>query len=204
MANRVKWRARVEHMVACNCDWGCPCAFEARPTPGHCEGAVGHRIVTGRYGDVVLDDLRWVLISRWPGALHERGGRGIVYLDARAKGAKRAALEAIATGKAGGQIGILMSTVDAGIEVREGKIAFRMDGAKSYCRIPGVVDVALTPILNPVTGEPHYPSALLPTGLLVKREDYFSNKSCAVSAGELSMNHAGKNAHVAIGNWKGP
>ncbi len=204
MTNPIKWRAKVEHLVACNCDWGCPCAFEARPTAGHCEAAVGHRIVTGTYGDVTLDGLKWVLIVRWPGAIHEGGGRGIVYLDARAKGQKRTALEAVATGRAGGPIGILMSTVDAGVEVREASIDFKMDGAKSYCRMPGVLDVAFTPILNPVTREPHYPTALLPTGLLTKREDYFSNKACSVTVEGFSMNHAGKNAHAAIGNWKGP
>ncbi|HLQ24076.1 MAG TPA: hypothetical protein VK132_12760, partial [Gemmatimonadales bacterium] len=59
-------------------------------------------------------------------------------------------------------------------------------------------------ILNPVTREPHYPAALLPTGLLVKREDYFSNKAYAVTVEGFSMNHAGRNAHAAIGNWKGP
>lgn len=204
MPGSMKWRARVEHMVACNCDWGCPCAFEARPTPGHCEGVVAHRIVTGTYGTVSLDGLRWVSVIRWPGAIHERGGRGILYLDARARGERRAALEAIATGKAGGPIGILMSTVNGGLEVREARIEFRMDGAKSYCRIAGVVDVALTAILNPVTQKPHYPAALLPTGLLVKREDYFSNRSCSVSAGEFSMEHAGKNAHTAVATWRGP
>ena len=68
----------MEHLVACNCDWGCPCAFEARPTTGHCEGAVAHRIVAGKYGDVTLDGLKWVLLVRWPGAIHEGSGRGIV------------------------------------------------------------------------------------------------------------------------------
>jgi hypothetical protein len=184
MTSPIKWRAKVEHLVAGNCDWGCPCAFEARPTTGHCEGAVAHRIVTGKYGDVTLG--------------------GIVYLDARAKGQKRTALEAIATGGAGAPIGALMSTVDAGVEVREATIGFKMAGAKSYYHIPGVVDVAFTPILNSVTREPHYPAALLPTGLLTRREDYFSNKACAVTAGDFSMNHAGRNAHAAIGNWKGP
>jgi hypothetical protein len=23
---------------ACNCDWGCPCQFNAKPTHGNCEG----------------------------------------------------------------------------------------------------------------------------------------------------------------------
>jgi hypothetical protein len=204
MEKPVKWRAKVENIVGCNCNWGCPCAFDAPPTVGHCEGVIGHHIVSGRYGTVTLDGLKWVLVVRWPGAIHERGGRGIVFLDARAAGAKRAALEAIATGKAGGPIGVFMSTVDAGLEVREATIDFKLEGEHSRVRIAGLVDLALEPILNPVTKLPHYAAAVFKTGLLTSREDYFANRVCSVQAGELSMSHPGKNAHVYVTAWKGP
>lgn len=122
MTQPIKWRAKVQSIVACNCNWGCPCAFDAPPTFGNCESVVGHRIVMGKYGSVRLDGLKWVLVVRWPGAIHERNGRGVVLLDANARGPRRDALQAIATGRAGGPIGIFMSTVNAGVEVREAKI----------------------------------------------------------------------------------
>ncbi len=204
MAKPIRWRAKVQNVVACNCNWGCPCAFDAPPTFGNCEGVVGHRIVTGKYGAVTLDGLKWVLVVRWPGAIHERNGRGIVFLDDAARGPKREALEAIATGKAGGPIGVFMSTVNAGLEVRAAKIDFRMEGEKSFVRISGAVDVALEPILNPVTKAPHYARAVFKTGFLTDAEDYYSNKVCSATADGLTMNHAGKNAHTYLTTWKGP
>lgn len=204
MTAAMKWRATVENIVGCNCNWGCPCAFDAPPTFGHCEGIVAHRIVTGKYGGVALDGLKWVLVVRWPGPIHERGGRAIVFLDARARGPKRAGLEAIATGQAGGPIGIFMSTVNAGLEVRAANIEFKLKGEKSFARVPGIADVVLAPILNPVTQQPHYAAGVFKTGLLTDREDYFSNKVCTATLDELSMDHAGKNAHVYVTKWRGP
>lgn len=200
----IKWRAKVEHLVACNCNWGCPCVFDAPPTPGYCEGAVAYRVVTGKYGDVTLDGLKWALVIRWPGAIHERNGRGVLFLDARARGPKREALEAIASGRAGGPIGIFMSTVDAGLEVREARVEFKFRGANSAFQVPDAVEVAFEPILNPVTKLPHYPSVDLPTGLLTDHEDFFSNKVATVNIASFTMNLGGKNASTQIGNWKGP
>ncbi len=33
-----KWRIRGSIIGSCNCDWGCPCNFDARPSQGRCEG----------------------------------------------------------------------------------------------------------------------------------------------------------------------
>ena len=204
MSKPIKWRATVQNIVACNCNWGCPCAFDAPPTFAHCEGVVGHRVVTGTYGSLTLNGLKWVLVVRWPGAIHERNGRGVVFLDVNARGSKREALEAIATGRAGGPIGIFMSTVNAGLEVREAKIDFKLHGEKSFVRVADVVDVALEPILNSVTKAPHYARAVFKTGLLTDAEDYFSNKVATAKVAGLTMDHAGKNAHTYLSNWKGP
>lgn len=33
-----KWRINGHVIVSCNCDYGCPCNFNALPTKGKCEG----------------------------------------------------------------------------------------------------------------------------------------------------------------------
>jgi hypothetical protein len=33
-----KWKLKGTVLIACNCDYGCPCNFNALPTHGHCEG----------------------------------------------------------------------------------------------------------------------------------------------------------------------
>src|SRR5438034_1374458 len=39
-----KWKLKVEQLMACNCNWGCPCSFDAPPTYGKCETALAYRI----------------------------------------------------------------------------------------------------------------------------------------------------------------
>lgn len=61
----IKWKLKIEHLMACNCNWGCPCSFNAPPTHGTCEAALAYRVVEGRYGDAVLDGLAWVVAAAW-------------------------------------------------------------------------------------------------------------------------------------------
>jgi hypothetical protein len=199
-----KWKLKIEFLMACNCNWGCPCSFESPPTFGTCEAALAYRVVEGKYGDVVLDGLTWALAAIWPGPLHEGNGRGIVYLDESAGAQELEALEAIATGRAGGPIGIFMSTVTAGVEVRKASIQFRADGKRSSFRVADEVEVAFGPIRNPVSGDEHVASALLPSGMLTKREDYYSAETFSVQAGDLRFAYPGQNAIAFTHTWRGP
>ena len=127
-----------------------------------------------------------------------------MYLDSRAEGTKREALEAIATGKAGGPIGIFMSTITDGLEVLTAPLEFKFDGKNSHFLVGEAIEVAFDPILNPVTGDEHQVSILLPDGMLAKREDHFSGKTFDVSAPGLSFSYTG-HAAIAMQNiWYGP
>ena len=52
-----KWDYRAEMINACNCDWGCPCNFNSKPTNGSCEGVWAAHITSGLCGDTTLDGL---------------------------------------------------------------------------------------------------------------------------------------------------
>lgn len=204
MGKPIKWRVKLQHLAACNCNWGCPCTFDAPPTYGTCEAAVASRIVEGKYGTVSLAGLKWAMACAWPGAIHEGRGRAVVYLDERAKGAKREALEAIALGKVGGPWGIFMSTCTAGVDVRTGKIDFDYAGKKSAFRVASDLQVEYAPITNPVSGAEHQVTGLLPTGLLCHREDFFSSKTMDVRAGPLNFSYPGRHTLAFTAVWKGP
>jgi hypothetical protein len=200
-----EWEVEIEHLMACNCHFGCPCTFNAPPTYQTCESALAYHVVRGAYGDVPLDGLNWVLAAIWPGPLHEGQGRGVVYLDGRAQGIQREALEVIATGRAGGPIGIFMSTVTAGIQVRTAVTEVHAAGKESWFRIPGEVEVEFAPIRNPVTGAEHLPSVLLPTGLLTDRDDFFAAETFTVQAGEdMRFAYPGRNGLAFRSVWRGP
>ena len=48
------WNLSGRVLVACNCDWGCPCNFNALPTTGKCEGGWTWHIDEGAYENVCL------------------------------------------------------------------------------------------------------------------------------------------------------
>jgi hypothetical protein len=71
---KIKWRMAGEEIGNCNCNWGCPCQFNAVPTTGHCEALLGWQISDGYFGATRLDGVRFARIYWWPGAIHEGNG----------------------------------------------------------------------------------------------------------------------------------
>nr|NIS43504.1 DUF1326 domain-containing protein [Desulfuromonadales bacterium] len=76
----------------CNCDYSCPCQFEALPTHGNCQGTGFFRIDKGHFGKVPLDGLKMGAIYAWPGPIHEGKGKCQTFIDAKADEAQREAL----------------------------------------------------------------------------------------------------------------
>jgi hypothetical protein len=94
----VDWRLRGAGVDLCNCAYGCPCQFNAMPTHGTCEAAVGFHILEGHFGDVALDDLHVACTFAWPGPVHEGHGQCQAFIDERASEAQRQALLTILSG----------------------------------------------------------------------------------------------------------
>lgn len=203
MEKQEKWNVKVEQLMSCNCNWGCPCSFNSPPTHGKCEAALAYRAVTGTYGGVVLDGLKWVLVAAWPAAIHLGNGRGLVYLDERAKGHKREALESLATSRTG-PLAVYMNSMPKPPVVRTAKIEFKFGGKKSVFRAGNTVRVEFEPMRNPVTGEEHMLTGKLPTGLFTKSEDFYSAKTFRVDAGGFSFDYPGRNAILSTARWRGP
>ena len=60
------------------------CQFNALPTLGFCEAAVGFQVDEGRFGEIVLDGLRTAAVYHWPGPVHQGGGAMQLIIDERA------------------------------------------------------------------------------------------------------------------------
>src|SRR2546428_12973842 len=69
-----EWRMSGSLLGECNCDWGCPCSFDAPPSHGGGRGGYTWIIDKGAYGDVRLDGLGVALPGRMPRAGHLRPG----------------------------------------------------------------------------------------------------------------------------------
>ena len=51
----INWQIEARLLASCNCDYSCPCQFNALPTYGNCDAVVGLDIDRGHFGSVKLD-----------------------------------------------------------------------------------------------------------------------------------------------------
>jgi hypothetical protein len=93
------WRLEGDWIKNCNCAFGCPCDFNARPTHGSCKGLVGMRITKGSFEGTKLDGLMFAATVDFPGPLHEGNGKLQPIIDERATPEQREALFNIMSGK---------------------------------------------------------------------------------------------------------
>ena len=59
------WRIKGLSLSTCNCDYGCPCQFNGRPSSpdGSCRYATFTQIDQGHYGEVKLDGLSFAFVG---------------------------------------------------------------------------------------------------------------------------------------------
>lgn len=178
MATGVKWFFEADYLQACNCEYGCPCEFQAPPSQGFCEGVGAWRINKGKFGDVALDGLALGFAAHWPKALHLGNGTAVLFFDEKANAQQRDALMQIATGQAGGMpFEIIVTTLSKVLEPQFVPITFKIDGRNSSAKIGHAAHIGLAPIKNPVTGEPE--------GVRIEHESGFIFKGADVVAGEV-------------------
>jgi hypothetical protein len=155
------WEVKAKEFATCNCDYGCPCQFNAYPTHGNCQAIAGIIIEKGHHGDVTLDGLTAVGILSWPKAIHEGNGEVLLILDERADEAQRNALLTIMGGEDTDPFAtmwnVFASTMDMVHEpvVAAIDIGIDVDGRVGHIKIADYVEVSGEPIRNPVSGEEH-------------------------------------------------
>lgn len=117
------WHLAGHCLEVCNCQYLCPCIPSnrtARPTEGDCKTVHTYRIERGAYGDIVLDELCFVLFFRTPGVMAEGNGSLGIIIDKRASADQHQALVPIARGEVGGPLAALnvLVTEYLGVESR--------------------------------------------------------------------------------------
>jgi hypothetical protein len=198
MAGAVKWSMEADYLQACNCEFGCPCEFEAPPSHGFCEGIVQWQISRGNYGDIKLDGLGCGAAAHWPGAMHLGGGTGAYFVDERADAQQRDALSKILTGDAGGMpFEIVRMTFAKVLPVQYVPFEFHADGRRSRGRMGDAVFTAIEPIKNPASGGEESIRIEHSTGFLFKTADIVAARELKVACGELNFAHPGKAAFIA-------
>ncbi len=185
--NQVDWRLEGDWIKNCNCAFGCPCDFNARPTNGTCRAVMGMRIRKGHFGDVNLDGLSFFVVASWPGALHEGNGEAQPIMDERATSAQRDALFNIMSGKYSGEgtlFHIFSLIVNKFHDPILAPIRFEFDLAKRRAKvsIPGALETESEPICNPATGAAHRVQIVMPEG--------FEYRDCEVCSARITSSGA--------------
>ncbi len=197
------WRLRGTVLVACNCDYGCPCNFNALPTKGYCQGGWTWHVEEGRHGDLPLDGLTFSLYAQWPGAIHEGGGTAIALVDERADEFQREAVATLLRGEAGGPWGVLGWTYEIVDRPRPVPYALELAEHRSTLRAGGILELELEPISNPATGAEVHPGAVLPEGIVFKQGSFARTKRFRLQDG-VSYDHSGRYAAFAAFEYSGP
>ena len=198
-----KWQLKGTAFIACNCDWGCPCNFNALPTKGFCEGGWTWHIDNGVVDDVRLDGLSFSVLVKWPGAIHHGNGEGVILVDASASDAQRDAIAALVSGKFGGPWGILAWTWP---KVHGPKpVAYQVtnDGVRSIIKAGDSLSLEYTTIKNPVNGAEAHPRMILPEGLIVKEAELCASHLFNINDA-IAMDHSGQYGAIGPFNYSWP
>jgi|SRR5690348_8082148 hypothetical protein len=165
---KTEWLMKGRYLKNCNCVASCPCDTIGLPSPEKgCEGVAGMLIERGHFGGLTLDGLSWVVISRWPGPLHEGHGTIQAFIDERASAEQRAALVTILNGQAGNAwFEFIASTIATAYEPQFVPIEFKFDLKKRLARVAvaGVLETVSGPLILPNTKEENRVTVRLPAG----------------------------------------
>jgi len=193
-----KWFFEADYLQACNCEYGCPCEFQAPPSHGSCAGVGAWKIKRGKFGEISLDGLALGFAAHWPAALHLGNGTVSLLFDERANPAQRDALMQIATGQAGGMpFEILVTTFSNVLPPHYVPFEFHFDGKDSSVSAGDVMHIASEPVKNPVTGQPEGVRVEHETGFMFQSAEVTSGKVCESNVDGLRFSHPNKAAFVA-------
>jgi hypothetical protein len=194
-ADSTDWALEGDIVIACNCDYGCPCNFNGAPSTGNCDGQWTWHVEEGHVGDVRLDGLTFTVACDWPGAIHEGGGHAVCLYDERADADQTAAIRALVEGALGGPWAIFINTYELD-PPRPVAYSVHVDGLATTVTAGAAMRLDLTPITNPVSGAEAHPSAVLPEGLVCK-EMAFAKSAAFTLDDNISWDHTGRYAAVA-------
>ncbi|MGQ0832682.1 MAG: DUF1326 domain-containing protein [Microthrixaceae bacterium] len=188
-------------LIACNCDWGCPCNFNAPPTHGDCEGGWVWSIDDGEVDGVDVAGRAVAVFADWPGAIHDGGGQASVYLDDGADANQEEALTRLVRGEVGGPWSIFINTYELDGPYRA---RFDVDIAdhNSTATVDGVAELELQTIRNPVSGAEAHAEVVLPEGLILERAGMATSKVFRVHGG-VAYDHSGKYAAFGPFSYSG-
>jgi hypothetical protein len=196
-----QWHIETEYIQSCNCDYGCPCNFNALPTYGNCEAFNAYHIKKGHFGEVDLTGVLFAWGLWWPKAIHFGEGIGKVYVDRKTTPAQVKAIEEITSGKHGGGVfAIFPSTFKQTLPTEIADISFTYGPYDAGFSVKGAGEVKSQHIVNAKTNQPWEGELYVPGGIVFKRGTVTS-VDWNWKTGDLSLKHEKKNGHMSLTSY---
>lgn len=192
------WNLAGTYLEFCNCEPGCACNFKGFPNSpeGNCQAFVAHRIESGGYDGLELAGAKVTWALWWPGAIHERGGKGHAYVDCESD-EQYDALRRIWRGEEGYSFfEIFNSTLDATTSVDRASIELTVDGKSSRIAVEGVGEAVMTPLRNPVSGEEN-DVRIVSSGFIWKNGQIATNQHFRVDTGDFAFDFSQRHSVFA-------
>ncbi len=192
MAN-VDWYIEGLEFGNCNCDYGCPCQFEALPTHGDCRGFEVIRVDRGHFGEVKLDGLKVAVLYAWPGPIFEGNGALQAIVDERADAGQRDALTKVLHGEETDEAAThwwvyrAMSTTVHETLFKPIEFEIDLEARTARVAIPGVLESTGRPIRAPHGGDEHRVRIDIPNGIEFALAEIGSASTKATGAIELDL-----------------
>ena len=200
---KTPYRVQGKWLETCNCDPGCNCNFGGFPDHGSCESIVGVYVDDGNFGDVSLTGMKAVLAIKWPKAIHEGNGSAAIFFDESATSEQVTALATIMTGHAGGMpwefLAGTLTSLDGPNLV---PIKMDVDGRNSGFSIDGILEVKMTPLKNPVTGDENEVHIVFPNGGAIFNDgDTAATSVMKIDYKDIKFDHTGQSGIFAPVDW---
>ena len=204
----MSWHIRGEYFENCNCEILCPCLTSSMLKPGdgdngRCQVPMICHITEGKFNDVSLDGLNFVMMIDSPAVMSEGNWRTGLYIDEKASDEQREAIQEILSGKHGGVPAMLSNLIGEMAGVKYVPITFDVDGLVWRSEIPGIMEFEIEGLTTADSDQPmtminiHHPMGdSLPVAKSLKGE--YSDPDFG-----FSFHNTGKNGHYREFQWQG-
>jgi len=199
----VSYRISVHNIEACNCETHCGCQFDGFPNHGGCEAVIGGEVKEGKYGDVDLKGVRYIIAFTYPKAIHQGNGTVAVFIDEKASEKQTEAMTMILSGQAGGMPWEALAGTIAVLEgpVRK-PIDMQVNGTRSGYKIPGILEMQQTPMRDAVSGAEKEVQIVYPKGGFFWNTGNIATTSVLeVNYGPVRFKHGGGFASYSTPTW---
>ena len=200
----IDWHIKGKQFGNCNCNYGCPCQFNAPPTDNYCHGIGAFLIEEGFFGDINLAGVRAVSMMKFPGPIHDGNGEMQITLDSNSTLDQQNAIQSIIYGKETEPMATAFSMYISMMKkihdplIKSIELDINIETRICNLKAEDIIITKTEPIKNPITGDPHRARIVLPNGMEFKEAEMGSGST--ESSAAFNTNFKDTYVQIAILN----